>query len=156
MRLRQVLINLTSNALKFTEKGEIIIGVAPCHSNGSHTELKFNVSDTGIGIAPEHQDNLFDSFTQVNDPDKQEYGGTGLGLAISRQIVTMMDGTIWVESTPQKGSTFYFKAPFKCLPPAQECPLAVPKAFGQYNALIIGANCSSQRVLQGLAPGLGI
>ncbi len=150
MRLRQVLINLTSNALKFTEKGEIIIGVAPCHSNGSHAELEFNVSDTGIGIAPEHQGNLFDSFTQVNDPEKQEYGGTGLGLAISRQIVTMMDGTIWVESTPGRGSTFYFKAPFKCLSPAQETPLAVPKAFGQYNALIAAANGRTQQVLQGL------
>ncbi|MFK5952814.1 MAG: response regulator [Desulfobacterium sp.] len=150
MRLRQVLINLTSNALKFTEKGEIIIGVAPCRSNGSHTELEFHVSDTGIGIAPEHQDNLFDSFTQVNDPEKKEYGGTGLGLAISRQIVTMMDGTIWVESTPGRGSTFYFKAPFKYLPPAPESPLNVPKAFGQYNALIIAPNGSSQGVLQRL------
>jgi len=150
MRLRQVLINLTSNALKFTEKGEIVIGVALCHSDGSHAELAFNVSDTGIGIAPEYQDNLFDSFTQVNTPERHEYGGTGLGLAISRQIVTMMNGTIWMESQPGRGSTFYFKAPFKCLPRARENSLTVPTAFGQYNALIVAPKGSGQQVLQGL------
>lgn len=150
MRLRQVLINLTSNALKFTQQGEIVIGVAPCITNGSHAELEFYVSDTGIGIAPEHLDNLFDSFTQVNDPVKQEYGGTGLGLAISRQIVTMMDGTIWVESTPAKGSTFYFKAPFKF---AEENPadvLAIPREFKQYRALIAANQGTGRRVLRRL------
>lgn len=155
MRLRQVLINLTSNALKFTGKGEIVIGVAPCRNNGSHAELEFNVSDTGIGIAPEHQDTLFESFTQVNGPGKHEYGGTGLGLAISRQIVTMMGGTIWVESTPQRGSTFYFKVPFKCLPPAQDEPSGVPREFRQYNALITAAHGSGQQVLKCLLQAWG-
>ncbi|SMC65936.1 polar amino acid transport system substrate-binding protein [Desulfocicer vacuolatum DSM 3385] len=155
MRLRQVLINLTSNALKFTEKGEIIIGVTPRQNNGSHADLEFHVTDTGIGIAPEHQENLFDSFTQVNDPEKQESGGTGLGLAISRQIVTMMNGSIWVESTPGKGSAFYFKAPFKCPSPSREPSLTVPKAFARYNALVVAGNSSSQQVLKRLLHAWG-
>ncbi len=150
MRLRQVLINLTSNALKFTEQGEIVIGVAPCITNGSHAELEFFVSDTGIGIAPVHLDNLFDSFTQVNDPVKQESGGTGLGLAISRQIVTMMDGSIWVESTPAKGSTFYFKAPFKCAETNPADALAIPRDFRQYKALIGAKKGTGRQVLQRL------
>ncbi len=150
MRLRQVLINLTSNALKFTEQGEIVIGVAPCLANGSHAELEFYVSDTGIGIAPVHMDKLFDSFTQVNDPVKPEYGGTGLGLAISRQIVTMMDGTIWVESTPAKGSTFYFKAPFKCAEKNPEDALAIPRNFRQYKALVAANEGTGRQVLRRL------
>ena len=149
MRLRQVLINLTSNALKFTRKGEIVIGVAPCLTNGSHAELEFYVSDTGIGIAPEHLENLFDSFTQVNDPVKQEYGGTGLGLAISRQIVTMMDGTIWVESTPAEGSTFYFKAPFKCAEENKNIE-TIPREFKQCKALVAANQGTGRQVLRRL------
>ncbi len=147
MRLRQVLINLTSNALKFTEQGEIVIGVEPCRTSGSHVELQFYVSDTGIGIAPEHLGSLFDSFTQVNDPVKQEYGGTGLGLAISRQIVTMMNGTIWVESTPAKGSSFCFKVPFKCADQTPDDTLTVPEDFSRYNALVAADHGTGGRVL---------
>ena len=149
MRLRQVLINLTSNALKFTEQGEIVIGVEPCRISDAHAELQFYVKDTGIGIAPEHLDKLFDSFTQVNDPVKQEYGGTGLGLAISRQIVTMMNGTIGVESAPGNGSFFYFNLPFKCADPdgTDDTPLTAPDAFCRYRVLVAAARGTGRQVL---------
>ncbi len=111
MRLRQVLINLTSNALKFTHQGEIIIRVEPVRRDNSKIELGFRVTDTGIGIAPEHFDRLFESFTQINGAATREYGGTGLGLAICRQIVEMMNGSIGVDSDPGQGSTFYFNVP---------------------------------------------
>jgi len=151
MRLRQVIINLLSNALKFTNHGEIIIGVEPISLKKSHAELLFYVRDTGIGIAQEHIDNLFDSFTQVNIPVNREYGGTGLGLAISRQIIDMMGGSIWVESVPGQGSTFYFKALFKyaSLEPEDRRP-HVPEVFNQCNALIAEPNESTRRVLQRL------
>ena len=155
MRLRQVLINLASNALKFTEHVEIIIGVEPSYVKKSHTELLFHVKDTGIGIAPEHLDNVFDSFTQVNDPMNQEYGGTGLGLAICRQIVGMMGGSIWVESTPGKGSTFYFKAPFKYIKPEQEGRPHIQEVFNQYRVLIAEGNESSRKVLERLLKSWG-
>ena len=155
MRLRQVLINLTSNALKFTKHGEIIIGVEPYFLEKSHAELLFYVRDTGIGIAPEHLDNLFDSFTQVNVPVNREYGGTGLGLAICRQIVGMMGGSIWVESVPGKGSTFYFKVPFKHTMPEQEDRPHAQEVFDQYNVLIVEGNESSQRVLKRLLHSWG-
>jgi len=155
MRLRQVLINLTSNALKFTNHGEIIIGVEPISLKKTHAELLFYVRDTGIGIAPEHMDYLFDSFTQVNIPANREYGGTGLGLAISRQIIDMMGGSIWVESIPDKGSTFYFKADFKYAGLEQEDRPNVQEVFNQCSAIIAEANESTRRVLQRLLHSWG-
>ena len=112
-RLRQVLINLISNALKFTRKGEIVIHVATARRENGVVELEFRVTDTGIGIAPEHFDRLFESFTQINGTETDDYGGTGLGLAICRQIVEMMNGTIGVDSCPGQGSTFFFNLPVK-------------------------------------------
>ncbi len=112
-RLRQVLINLISNALKFTRQGEIVIRVEPVRRDTGVMELGFRVTDTGIGISPEHFDYLFESFTQINNMETHEYGGTGLGLAICRQIVEMMNGTIGVDSYPGQGSTFYFKVPVR-------------------------------------------
>ncbi|MCA1787601.1 MAG: hypothetical protein LC657_16635, partial [Desulfobacteraceae bacterium] len=112
-RLRQVLINLISNALKFTRQGEIIIRVEPVQRETGVMELGFRVTDTGIGIASEHFDYLFESFTQINNMETHEYGGTGLGLAICRQIVEMMNGTMGVDSYPGQGSTFYFKVPVR-------------------------------------------
>lgn len=114
LRLGQVLLNLTSNAVKFTEKGKIIINVEPVTSHENEVELRFSVHDSGIGMAPEQQAKLFNAFTQADTSTTRKYGGTGLGLAISKQLVANMGGTIQVTSEEDKGSTFSFTARFGC------------------------------------------
>ena len=108
-RVRQVLFNLCSNAVKFTEKGHVVLDVSPEQGapDGS-IRLKFSVSDTGIGIDPAKRDLIFSMFDQADTSTTRRYGGTGLGLAITQQLVTMMGGTVDFDSTPDKGSDFYF------------------------------------------------
>ncbi len=109
LRLRQILINLVGNAIKFTEKGQVLITVAPVDlAIGKGVALQFSVQDTGIGIAPDQQNRIFNTFEQADGSYVRKYGGTGLGLAISKQLVELMGGGIWVESTPGRGSTFSF------------------------------------------------
>ena len=107
LRLKQVLINLVSNAFKFTEKGQITISVKTVSVNQDIAEIIFCVEDTGIGISQEFQGELFDAFTQAHSSITRKYGGTGLGLTISKKIVDLMDGRIWVESKPDLGSSFF-------------------------------------------------
>jgi PAS domain S-box-containing protein len=108
-RVRQVLLNLLTNAVKFTAQGMILVEVKPGGArDDGRREVVFSVKDSGIGIAPDRMDRLFKSFSQVDASTTRLYGGTGLGLAICRQLVEMMDGRIWVESEPDQGSTFYF------------------------------------------------
>jgi PAS domain S-box-containing protein len=108
-RLLQILSNLTSNALKFTENGSVSITVKPVSVSSDSTELEVRVSDTGIGISPANLQKLFNAFQQVDNSTSKNYGGTGLGLAISREFCKMMDGDIGVESVEGKGSTFWFR-----------------------------------------------
>ncbi len=112
-RLRQVIINLASNAIKFTEKGEVVISVTADNVTENDAELLFSVKDTGIGIPKDKCEAVFESFSQVDASTTRKYGGTGLGLSISKLIVSMMGGNIWVESELGKGSTFYFTAKFR-------------------------------------------
>jgi signal transduction histidine kinase/DNA-binding NarL/FixJ family response regulator len=107
-RLLQILSNLTSNALKFTENGSVAISVKALTVSAEMTELEVRVKDTGIGISPENLQKLFNAFQQVDNSTSKNYGGTGLGLAISREFCKMMDGEIGVESEEGKGSTFWF------------------------------------------------
>ena len=106
-RLRQVVINLVGNAIKFTEEGEVEVGIAVEEALPDAVGLRLWVRDTGIGIAPEKQARIFDSFSQVDSSTSRRFGGSGLGLAISQQLVELMGGRIWVESEEGKGSTFY-------------------------------------------------
>src|SRR5207237_3260915 len=114
-RLRQILVNLLANAVKFTEQGEVVISVEAAGAeqgaiNRAPTdyELHFAVRDTGIGISEEGMARLFKSFSQVDASTTRRYGGTGLGLAISKRLAELMGGTMWVESQPGVSSTFHF------------------------------------------------
>jgi two-component system sensor histidine kinase/response regulator len=107
-RLQQVLVNLLNNAVKFTEKGSIYLKVIIDHQNKNSALLQCSVSDTGIGMHVEQQENLFQSFNQADDSITRKYGGTGLGLAIAKQLTELMGGKIWLKSQLQHGSTFYF------------------------------------------------
>jgi PAS domain S-box-containing protein len=108
IRLRQILVNLISNAIKFTDEGEVFISVNKNFQDEENIELQFSVRDTGIGIPEEKKEQVFEAFSQVDSSTTRKYGGTGLGLAICRKLVQLMGGKIWVESVLGKGSTFYF------------------------------------------------
>ncbi|QTA84102.1 sensor histidine kinase [Desulfonema magnum] len=108
IRLNQILFNLVENALKFTEQGEVSVGVKKISENNGMVELQFSVKDTGIGIPSDKRECLFQSFSQIDVSTMKKYGGTGLGLAICSHLVKLMGGKIWLESSAGKGSTFFF------------------------------------------------
>ena len=115
-RLQQVILNLLSNSLKFTNEGSVTIAVICLERTPDDTLLQFTVRDTGIGIPPESQQRIFEAFQQADGSMTRKYGGTGLGLAICSRLVSLMGGRIWVESEPLQGSQFHFTARFKVLP----------------------------------------
>ena len=111
LRIKQILTNLTSNAIKFTEKGSVKISVELLKRKGDNVQLQFSVKDTGIGMSEEYQENLFKEFSQADNSISRKYGGSGLGLSISKKLVELMDGEISVQSIPGEGSEFTFSLP---------------------------------------------
>ena len=147
-RLRQVLINLTGNAIKFTENGEVGISVTIAQETESHVTVRFAVRDTGIGIPADRMDRLFKSFSQADASTTRKYGGTGLGLTISKQISELMGGQIGVESEEGKGSTFWFTAVLGRQPSVkQKSPIELGDIKNMH-ILIIGENSTSRHILK--------
>jgi two-component system sensor histidine kinase/response regulator len=149
LRLGQVLLNLVSNAIKFTEHGEVVLAIAVSRRQASRVALEFSVRDTGIGIAPQQQQRMFEAFSQADSSTSRKYGGTGLGLAISRRLVALMGGDLAVQSTPGAGTVFRFSAWFEAAAPQREPAPAFQRV------LVADDNASSRAALAGALAALG-
>jgi len=147
-RLRQVLINLVNNAMKFTKNGEIAISVIMDKETDSHATLRFNVRDTGIGIPADRKNRLFQSFSQVDASTTRKYGGSGLGLAISKQISGLMGGQIGVKSEEGKGSTFWITAALEKQPSSQQKPPLKLGIVEGLRALVVDDNNTNRRIFR--------
>lgn len=157
-RLRQIILNLVGNAVKFTEKGEVALKVQADLLEDKTSTLHFSVRDTGIGIAPQKLEAIFDSFSQADTSTTREFGGTGLGLTISRRLVQMMGGRIWVESTPSKGSCFHFTARVGNTSGQSLSPqtFVAPSILAGVKVLIVDDNRTNRRILEGLVTRWGM
>jgi CheY-like chemotaxis protein len=148
VRLRQVLLNLASNAVKFTGQGEVVVSARLESRDQTGGKVHFEVRDTGIGIPVETQRRLFRPFEQADSSTTRQYGGTGLGLAISRKIVELMGGEIWMESIPGEGSTFHFTASLGIAENPEESAFASTLDLRGMPVLIIDDNATNRRILQ--------
>src|SRR5215471_7625207 len=147
LRLRQVVVNLVGNAIKFTEQGEIVLRTQTESNSNDDIQLHFSVTDTGIGIPPEKQSVIFEAFSQADSSTTRRYGGTGLGLAISAQLVELMGGSISVESQPGRGSTFHFSSRFEVQRPGIEQPLAGWRTLTDLPVLVVDDNATNRQIL---------
>ncbi|HLW69941.1 MAG TPA: response regulator [Candidatus Binataceae bacterium] len=155
MRLRQVLINLIGNAVKFTEVGEVVLEIGPDPAAGGAGDLLFCVADTGVGIAEDKREAIFASFTQADSSDTRKYGGTGLGLAIAQRLVALMGGRIRVDSAVGKGSRFLFSARFGLAPRLiSSTPRAALDLIG-YRVLVVDDNAVNRLILHEMVGGCG-
>ena len=145
-RLHQVMLNLVGNALKFTERGEVVVRVSKESEGGRRARLRFTVQDTGVGIPPEAQARLFQPFVQADSGTARKYGGSGLGLAICRQLISLMGGEIGLESVPGRGTTFWFTADFAL---QEAAPKVVPRRteLAGLRALVVDDNATNRDIL---------
>ncbi|AFM23031.1 response regulator [Desulfomonile tiedjei] len=147
-RIRQIIINLVGNAIKFTHKGEVLVEVEEESRSAHQVLLHFKVSDTGIGIPRQKQKTVFCAFEQADSSTSRTYGGTGLGLAISSQLVELMGGNIWVESSPGKGSVFNFRIPMEIHSAPPEIPVSQDlRTLKGTRVLIVDDNATNRRIL---------
>ncbi|MFD2167683.1 response regulator [Thalassotalea euphylliae] len=155
LRLAQILINLANNAIKFTDEGSIIIKIRANTQSDTHAQLQFSVTDTGIGMNEEQLGRLFQSFSQADASTTRKYGGTGLGLTISKSLAEMMGGEIWVESEPNKGSTFSFTANFTIAKDAVITESSAPD-LKHLRILIVDDSEAAREILVNIANSLEI
>ncbi len=155
LRLGQVLTNLGSNAIKFTDSGEILVSVECLELSDEYALLEFAVTDTGIGLTPEEQSRLFQPFNQADSSTTRKYGGTGLGLSISKRMVEMMGGKIRVESLQGKGSTFAFTARFARSHKAPRQHPLISSDLRNLDVLVVDDNATSREILEELLVGFG-
>jgi PAS domain S-box-containing protein len=156
LRLGQVLINLGNNAAKFTESGEIVVGIEKVADHADSVELHFWVRDSGIGMTSEQCGKLFQSFSQADASTTRKYGGTGLGLAISQKLVERMGGKIWVESAAGQGSTFHFHARFGVQPNPQVRRMFKADELLGVRVLVVDDNASARNILTAMAKNFGL
>lgn len=146
-RLRQILLNIASNAVKFTEAGEIVIRALRVDYDGEPSHIRFEIEDTGIGLSPEARSRLFQPFTQADGSTTRKYGGTGLGLSISKRLVDLMNGDIGVESSEGHGSLFYFTIPLReALVTHNVCPISRANLCG-IKVLIVNNHENSKDII---------
>jgi len=150
-RLRQILMNLVGNAIKFTQSGEVVLRARLEEQGEGAVVVRFEVTDTGIGIDKTHQDRLFRPFTQADGSTVRQFGGTGLGLAISRQLVEMMGGRIGLESEAKRGSTFWFTALFEPQPESSRARPKPRESLQGLRLLIVDDNATNRAILGELA-----
>jgi PAS domain S-box-containing protein len=156
-RLRQIVVNLIGNAIKFTERGEVVLRTDVRSRTEERVCLHFAVSDTGIGIAPEQQRKLFRAFSQADTSTTRKYGGTGLGLAISARMVQMMGGEIWLESEIGQGSTFHFTIPFGLARgPVAQPVSGEPTQVHGLPVLVVDDNATNRRILEEMLTNWGM
>lgn len=156
-RLRQVIVNLIGNAIKFTQEGEVTLKVSRAPGKTEEGMLEFTVSDTGIGIPREKQKLIFDPFSQADSSTTRKYGGTGLGLTISSRLVNMMGGKIWLESEPGRGSRFYFTAKLRSSVKKPDTMVSASSETLQgLKVLVVDDNRTNQRILQGMLSRWGM
>jgi PAS domain S-box-containing protein len=156
-RLRQILINLIGNAIKFTERGEVVVRVEPLSEAGEELELHFSVKDTGIGIPLNKQQHVFGAFSQADSSLTRTFGGTGLGLTISSQLIEMMGGRIWLESEEGRGSTFHFTVRLGIVPARPEEELLRDKSFLEGIAvLVVDDNDTNRSILDKMLSKRGL
>ena len=163
-RLRQVVLNLLSNALKFTDKGEIVVTIQDNSScvpinhplKKGEMELLFSVQDTGIGIPEKRQQAIFESFSQADSSTTRKFGGTGLGLTICKNLVELMNGEIWIKSIIGKGSTFFFTARFKTSETNKDISLKIPDRFHGLKILAVDDNKTNRIVIHEILKSFGL
>ncbi|HYL78831.1 MAG TPA: response regulator [Bryobacteraceae bacterium] len=148
-RLRQIIINLAGNAIKFTERGEVALEVSLESRDDHQAVLKFSIHDTGIGIPPEKQTRIFEAFAQVDGSMTRRFGGTGLGLTISTRLAAMMGGRIWLQSQPDIGSHFHFTARVTLAKNRATEPSFEPACLAGVAVLIVDDNATNRRMLEG-------